>query len=163
MRLIYLFIILIIFLVSCEKKSEERENAVISKGGVVVDVNGKPISLPKDKLIILNFMAYSCSACMKEIPVLKKILKEPEFKNKFVLIGMVIDSKKNDFSDPEFPKYANNNVNFIKFPVPGTPTTYIITPEGKKLIYILGAVTEDSLRKYLRKAMLKYKGAKSPT
>jgi len=162
MRLLSVFLVIVMILSSCKNKSEKKESVSISKGAVIVDINGNSIPLPEDKLIVLNFMAYGCSSCMKEIPVLKKVLKEPEFKDKFVLIGMVIDSTKNDFSDPEFPKYANNKVNFVRFPVPGTPTTYIITPKGKKLIYILGAITEESLKNYLRKALERYKGAKSP-
>ncbi len=161
-KLTFILLFITIFF-ACNKKEEKKENVQIPKGAILVDKNGNPIPLPKDKLIVVNFMAYSCSSCMKEIPVLKKVLKEPEFKNKFVLIALAIDADKNDLSDPDFPIYANNNVNQVRFPVPGTPTTYIITPEGKKLVYILGAVTEENLRNFLREALKKYKGAKAPT
>lgn len=86
----------------------------------------------------------------------KKVLRNPEFKNKFYLVGLVIDTNKNDLSDKEFPTYANNKINFIKFPVPGTLTTYIITPKGKKLVYIFGAVTEKNFEKFLKEALKKY-------
>ena len=162
MKKIISLLLIFAILIACNKREEKKESIKIPKGAILVDKNGNPIPLPKDKLIVVNFMAYSCSSCMEEIPILKKVLKEPEFKDRFTLIAIAIDGDKNDFSDPEFPIYANNSINQVRFPVPGTPTTYIITPEGKKLVYILGAVTEENLKKFLREALDKYKGAKAP-
>lgn len=162
MKKIAIVLLLFAVITACNKKEEKKESVQIPKGTILVDKDGNPIPLPQDKLIIVNFMAYSCSACMEEIPVLKKVLKQPQFKDKFVLIALAIDGDKNDFSDPEFPIYANNNINQVRFPVPGTPTTYIITPKGKKLIYIIGAVKEENLKKFLRQAIGKYKGQKAP-
>ena len=107
------------------------------------DKFGNPVKLPENKLIVLNFMAYSCGHCMAEIPIIKKVSREPEFKNNFVVIAFAIDGKQNDFKDPEFPIYANHPENQVRFPILGTPTTYIITPNGKKLITIYGALTEE--------------------
>ena len=153
-----LLILLMVF-TSCEKK-EEKTVSNIPKGAIVINHNGDVIPLPEDKIIILNFMAYSCSSCMEELPILKKVLKEEKYKDKFYLVGIAIDSKKNDFSDKEFPIYSNNRLNQVRFPVPGTPTTYIITPKGKKLVIIYGAVTEENLRKFLNEALEKYEKQK---
>lgn len=119
------------------------------------DKFGKEIPLPQDKIIILNFMAYSCGHCMAEIPIFKKVLKEPEFKDKFVIYGFAIDGKENNFQDKDFPIYANNPKNNVLFPTMGTPTTYIISPSGRKLQIIYGAVTEENLRKFLRESIKK--------
>ncbi len=146
---------LLIFIIACQK-TEEKKVSKIPKDAIVIDYEGNKIPLPEDKIIILNFMAYSCSSCMEEIPILKKVLSEDKYKDKFYLIGLAIDSKKNDFSDKEFPIYSNNRLNQVRFPVPGTPTTYIITPKGKKLVIIYGAVTEENLRKFLDEALTKY-------
>jgi thiol-disulfide isomerase/thioredoxin len=153
--IIYLF--LVVVFISCDKKEENKSLKVAPKNAIVIDYEGKEIPLPKDKLIILNFLAYSCSSCMEEIPILKKVLKEDKYKDRFYLVGLVIDSKENDLSDKQFPIYANNKINQVKFPVPGTPTTYIISPEGKKLVIIYGAITEENLRKFLDEALIKYK------
>ena len=144
---------------SCDKK-EEKKVSNLPKKAIVIDYEGNIIPLPEDKIIILNFMAYSCSACMEEIPILKKVLKEEKYEDKFYLVGIAIDSKKNNFSDKEFPIYSNNKINQIRFPVPGTPTTYIITPKGKKLVIVYGAITEENLRKFLNEALEKYKKQK---
>ena len=152
------FIPLFLLIFSCEKdKNTEKSPEELSKY-ILVDKNGKPIPLPKDKLIVVNFLAYSCVSCMKEIPEMKKVISLPEYKNKFQIIGIVIDSSKGDLSDPLFPIYPNHNANFVRFPVRGTPTTYIITPEGKKLVSIIGAVNEESFKKFLNEALKKYKG-----
>ncbi len=161
-----LIIFSFIFTFSCNEKNTEIQSQTEKKSksiAILKDKNGNPIPLPEDKLIIVNFFAYSCSSCMKEMPILKKVLKEPEFKGKFQIIGMVLDSDKPDLSDPNFPIYPNNNENFVRFRVPGTPTTYIITPKGKKLVIIFGAVTEESFRKFLREALEKYKRLNNQT
>ncbi len=150
------FLIFLIFLFSCREKEESITKYA---GYILVDKEGKEIPIPKDKLIFVNFMAYSCSSCMKEIPVIKKVLREKQYKDLFAFIGCVIDADKNDLSDPFFPMYTCNRSNFVRFPVSGTPTTYIITPDGKKLIVIFGAVTEENLRKYLNTAIKKYEKA----
>ncbi len=164
---LFLFPLLIfifgLFFISCKEKSGQPESPTSAKStnAILLDKKGNPVPLPQDKLIIVNFFAYSCSSCMKEMPILKKIVQEPEFKDKFQIIGMVLDSSKPDLSDPIFPIYPNNNKNFVRFKVPGTPTTYIITPKGKKLVIIFGAVTEDSFRKFLKEALKKYEGLKN--
>ncbi|SNZ08591.1 plasmid transfer operon protein [Persephonella hydrogeniphila] len=155
MRYIFIFIPIFIILLSCQEKEKTSDKELHRY--ILVDKNGNPVPLPKDKLIVVNFLAYSCSSCMKEIPVLKKVIQEPQFKDKFQLIGIVIDSDKGDLSDPVFPIYPSHKQNFVRFPVPGTPTTYIITPEGKKLVVIYGAVTEKNFREFLKQALEKMK------
>ncbi len=138
-----------LFLFSC--KSTDKGNVTVSKH-ILIDANGKPIHLPQDKLIVVNFLAYSCSSCMKEIPEMKKVISQSPYKERFKIIGMVIDSKKGDLTDKLFPIYPNNKANFVRFPVSGTPTTYIITPKGKKLVVIFGAVNEERFKKFLDQA-----------
>jgi len=147
------FLLTAALFVSCQK--EDKKTAKPVSKHILIDAQGNPVPLPEDKLIVLNFMAYSCTACMEEIPVMKKVIQEPEFKDKFQIIAMVIDSDKPDLSDPLFPIYPNNRHNFVRFPVPGTPTTYIITPQGKKLVIIYGAITEENFRKFLKQALKK--------
>jgi len=152
-RLLFILPFLVVsFLFSCKGKQETVEKY----NYLLVDKNGKEIPLPKNKIIFINFMAYSCSACMKELPLLKKVLSEKQYRDKVAFIGCVIDADKNDLSDKNFPFYSCNKANFVRFPVPGTPTTYIISPDGKKLIVVYGAFTEKNLRKFLDKAIKKY-------
>ena len=150
----FLMFFLVFLTFSCQK--EQADNKEVFKS-ILLSADGKPIPLPEDKLIFINFLAYSCTSCMKELPVIKKVLSEPKYKDKFQFIGIVIDSDKGDFSDPNFPIYPGHKRNFVRFPVQGTPTTYIITPKGKKLVVIFGAVTEENLRKFLDQALQKAK------
>ncbi len=155
MKFIKLLIIFtFLFLVGCKEKVEiDRETAKI----ILLTKDNREIKLPKDKLIVVNFFAYSCTTCMREMPILKKIITEdPEFKGKFIIIGMALDGDKDDLSDPTFPKYVNNRRNFVRFPVPGTPTTYIIDYTGRKYAVIYGATTEEQLKEILREAWQKY-------
>ncbi|WP_084609399.1 TlpA family protein disulfide reductase [Sulfurihydrogenibium subterraneum] len=139
-----IFLVLILFLTASGKEKT-----------LLLDKFSNPVPLPSDKLIILNFMAYSCGHCMAEIPTIKKVLKEKEFEGRFVVIAFALDGKENNFKDRDFPIYANNPKNQVIFPIFGTPTTYIITPSGKKLAVIYGALTEENIRKYLREALSK--------
>ncbi|MDQ7055607.1 MAG: TlpA disulfide reductase family protein [Persephonella sp.] len=150
-------LLLTVLLVSCQKEKKDRP---VLTDHILLDKSGKPVPLSENRLIVLNFMAYSCSSCMEEIPVMKKVIKEEPFRGRFQIIGMVIDSDKGDLSDPLFPICPNHKHNFVRFPVPGTPTTYIITPEGKKLVIIYGAVTEENFRKFLLQALEKAKKSK---
>jgi len=152
------FLLFFIFLLACFscQKEEKTEKKDIHKY-ILVDKSSNPIPLPEDKLIVVNFLAYSCGSCMKELPVIKKVLREKDYRERFNFIGIVIDSDKGDFSDPDFPIYPGHKQNFIRFPVPGTPTTYIITPQGRKLVIIHGAVTEENFRKFLNQALEKVK------
>ncbi len=162
MKKIFTFFLFFILIFSCDDKKSvknEKSNEKLSKY-ILVDKEGNPIPLPKDKLIIVNFLAYSCVSCMKEIPVMKKVVLMPQYRDKFQIIGIVIDSSKGDLTDPLFPIYPNHNVNFVRFPVRGTPTTYIITPKGKKLVVIIGAVNEENFKKFLNEALEKYKKEK---
>ncbi len=127
----------------------------VEKKVVILDKFGNPISLPENKIILLNFMAYSCGHCMAEIPTIKKVLKEKEFKDRVVVIAFAVDGKENNLKDKDFPIYANNPKNQVVFPIMGTPTTYIVNSSGKKLALIYGSLTEENLRKYLQDAISK--------
>lgn len=129
-------------------------NIAFGKDIYLLDKNGNKIELPKDKIIIINFMAYSCGHCMAEIPIFKKVLKKEEFKDKFYIVAFAIDGKENNFKDKDFPIYANNPKNQVIFPIFGTPTTYIIK-NGKKINVIYGAITEENLIKFLRESLKK--------
>ena len=156
----FVFFSFFLFTFSCDnQKTTEKSPQELSKY-ILVDKEGNPIPLPKDKLIVVNFLAYSCVSCMKEIPEMKKVVLMPQYRDKFQIIGIVIDSSKGDLTDPTFPIYTNHNANLVRFPVRGTPTTYIITPKGKKFVVIIGAVNEESFKKFLDEALEKYKKEK---
>ncbi|WP_297888598.1 TlpA disulfide reductase family protein [Sulfurihydrogenibium sp.] len=144
MRKIVFFVLMIVYLSFAE-----------SKKVILLDKSGNPVYLPENKIVLVNFMAYRCGHCMAEIPVIKKVLKETDFKDKVVVIAFAIDGKENNFKDKDFPIYANNPKNQVIFPIMGTPTTYILSPSGKKLAVIYGAFTEENLRKYLKEAISK--------
>lgn len=145
MKKLTLYLILILFTFSFGQQ----------KKPILLDKSGNPVFLPENKIILLNFIAYSCGHCMAEIPTIKKVLKDPEFKDKVVVIAFAIDGKENNLKDKDFSIYANNPKNQVIFPIMGTPTTYIISPNGKKLAVIYGALTEENLRRYLREAISK--------
>ncbi len=160
---VVVLIFIFLFLTGCNTEKREDSSLKTKKtNAILIDAKGNPVPLPKDKLILVNFMAYSCSACMEEIPTIKKILSLPNYKDKFKVIAFAIDSTENNLKDKEFPIYGNNKLNQVRFPVPGTPTTYIITPQGKKLVIIVGAVREDRLKNFLNEALEKYNKLKKP-
>jgi len=150
----YITLLIFIFVIGC-KTEEKTENTDKNLNAVLLDKEGNPIPLDENKIIVVNFLSYSCVSCMKELPVFKQVLSEEKYKDKFQFVGIVLDSSEGDFSDKNFPIYPNNNRNFVRFKVNGTPTTYIILPNGRKLIVIYGAITPKSLRKFLDEALRK--------
>ncbi len=79
----------------------------------------------------------------------------------FLFVFLFVSCQKDKEPRPSpYLLYPSSSQNFVRFPVPGTPTTYIITSGGKKLVIIYGAATEGNFRKFLFQALKKAKKSK---
>lgn len=124
-------------------------------GVVATDTQDHPFTL-KDlhgKWVYVNYWAYFCHPCREEIPALNKFYQT--HKDKVVVVGVNLDNSS--FRETlqqakglhiTYP-LSNSNSGAIFHvddnSVTGTPTTYVINPEGKLVNTLYGSQTVSSL------------------
>lgn len=110
----------------------------------------------RGKWVFVNYWAGYCVICAKEIPTLIRFQKENP--DNVVVLGVnygaetdqVIkaDMKRLRFNYPIIPGQPNILNNFGK--VVGTPTTVIISPEGKMVKKVVGRQTLEELYSHIK-------------
>ena len=104
------------------------------------DIDGNTIDISKlnGKIIVLNFWASWCKACLKEMASLQRLHLKTANRDIAVIavnIGEDIDTITSFFNSiddkPTFPVVIGNNTDIAtKWQVKGLPTTYIINANG---------------------------------
>lgn len=126
-------------------------------------IEGKKISMAslKGKVVLINFWATECRACVTEMPALASIYNEYKSKG-FEVIAVAMPY------DP--PAQVLNYATQKKLPFPVmddglgdivrqfddvsvTPTTYIFNKQGKRIQYTVGALNFKQLRLLLDKEL----------
>ena len=126
-------------------------------------IAGKEISMAslKGKVVLVNFWATECRACVTEMPALVSIYNEYKAKG-FEIIAVAMPY------DP--PAQVLNYATQKKLPFPVmddglgdivrqfddvavTPTTYIFNKQGKRILYAVGALDFKVLRQLLDKEL----------
>jgi arsenite methyltransferase len=103
-------------------------------------ITGEPVSLAdfKGKVVLLNFWASWCSACMGEFPQLKELFAK-HGEQGLVIIGISLDEEAKAFQDVvdkhglAWPQVRDGKDGQIArlFNVHGTPAYYVLNREGK--------------------------------
>lgn len=123
----------------------------------VTDTNGKIHTLAgyKGKWVLVNYWATWCPPCLEEIPDL--IALHENKKNNLVVIGVAMEYRNakqvTDFADGLLVSYpivlgTPQVVNQIG-PVPGLPTTYLYSPDGKMVAQQVGAITREAVESFI--------------
>lgn len=123
----------------------------------VTDTNGKIHTLAgyKGKWVLVNYWATWCPPCLEEIPDL--IALHENKKNNLVVIGVAMEYRNakqvTDFADGMLVSYpivlgTPQVVNQIG-PVPGLPTTYLYSPDGKMVAQQVGAITREAVESFI--------------
>ena len=122
----------------------------------VVDAKGKTHHLQdyKGKWVLVNFWATWCPPCLEEMPDLQKL---HETHKDLVVIGIAMDYK-----DPKYViSFAEDLL--VTFPIvlgdqkiaaqfgrlSGLPTTYLYSPQGNLAAQNVGALTRQSVERYI--------------
>jgi len=129
------------------------------------DVNGKDVSLSdyRGKWVIVNYWATWCPPCKEEIPEL--IQFHDEHKDDLaVVLGVDLEdidvNSLREFVDDSmisYPVLIGEGSEYLSElgPVPGLPTTYMVSPEGHVVARQVGPVTAEALEKFIERKMKK--------
>ena len=122
----------------------------------MVDTKGKTHRLQdyKGKWVLVNFWATWCPPCLEEMPDLQKL---HETRKDLVVLGIAMDYK-----DPQYViSFADDLL--VTFPIvlgnqkiasqigriSGLPTTYLYSPQGTLAAQNVGALTRQSVERYI--------------
>ena len=123
------------------------------------DLQGEPHSLSdyRGKWVVVNYWATWCPPCLDEIPELVDFHERHRDGN-----AVVLGVNHEDIS----PQFLRSFVDMLKItypvlrseplpdtplgPVPGLPTTYIISPEGERVARQVGPVTAQMIEQYIQ-------------
>lgn len=123
-------------------------------------LNGVTESLSdyRGKWVVVNYWATWCPPCIEEMPELQSF-HDDYHETKAVVLGLNAESIDNDlimtFLDDYFITYPNYKVGPVsRSPfgsIPGLPTTYLITPDGKPAARQVGGITREMIESFIDK------------
>ena len=122
--------------------------------GTTVDLAGQD-----GQLLLINFWATWCAPCREEIPDLKTLHSDLE---NLTVIGIALDRKGREVVAPFTRKLEINYPIVVdeagtaeaEFgPIPGLPTTILVTPGGQITKRVVGIFPTEEMRPTLRKML----------
>ncbi len=122
-----------------------------------LDGNTHRLSDYRGKWVVVNYWATWCPPCLQEIPELVQF-HERHKDSDAVVLGINMES-----IEPELLRGFVED-NFVNYPVlqgghdpqgvgniPGLPTTYLVGPDGKPVARQVGAITAESIERFIDK------------
>ncbi|MBT3204617.1 MAG: TlpA family protein disulfide reductase [Gammaproteobacteria bacterium] len=126
----------------------------------LTDLNGKESKLTDylGKWVVVNYWATWCPPCREEMPELQAFHDKHE-KTDGVVLGLntevIAEDDIKEFLDDYFVTYPNFRVGPVSDTelgkVPGLPTTFLVSPEGKVEARQVGGVTLKMIEKFIKK------------
>ena len=146
-------VLLLAVLVFEVTKDKQAPNATFTT------LQGKKISMTslKGKVVLVNFWATECRACVTEMPALASIYNEYKSKGfEVIAVAMPYDPPAQVFNYATqkklpFPVMDDGFGDIVRQfdDVSVTPTTYIYNKQGKRIQYTIGALNFKQLRQLL--------------
>ena len=171
---------LVFLLVACgggnDQQSSEASSSSASSGplpGKVRDVEPEPVpdltletldgasidlAEQDGRLLLVNFWATWCAPCREEIPDLKALHSDLE-EDGLTVIGVALDRKGREVVDPFVDQHeinypivvdAEGSAEAELGPIPGLPTTILVTPDGQITKRVVGIFPTDEMRPILQ-------------
>lgn len=130
------------------------------KNFTVTDVNGKLVSLSDfiGKPIVINFWAYWCGPCGRELPHFDKLAKEYKGTVEFLMVSVDLSKEtvkkyvlQNGYT---FPLYFDDTESGSDaYSVSAIPVTVFITADGNIDEKLVGAISETTLRNHITRIL----------
>jgi thiol-disulfide isomerase/thioredoxin len=114
----------------------------------LVDLNDKPVlfSRFKDKTIFLNFWATWCGPCLREMPSIEKLARNPRLQGKNIEFVCVSVDRSTEVVR-QYVADKNSPMTILRtadvppvFQTEGIPATFVIAPDGRIAGSEVGAV-----------------------
>lgn len=165
-------LILLITLIGLPAMAEQAQAAENNSGQVKVDsarnavdfelqgIDGKTYRLSdyRGKWVLVNYWATWCPPCLEELPELE-IFHNNHKDTDAVVLGV----NSENISQEELKKFTDDQ--FLSFPIllskpsassplgplPGLPTSYMVSPEGVVVAQQIGGITAAALEAYIER------------
>jgi thiol-disulfide isomerase/thioredoxin len=117
------------------------------------------LAAQEGELLLINFWATWCAPCREEIPDLKSLHTDLD---NLTVIGIALDRKGREVVEPFAQKLDINYPIVIDEagtaeaafgPIPGLPTTILVTPEGQITKRVVGIFPTEDMKPTLREML----------
>jgi len=127
----------------------------------LTDTHGNKVNLSsyQGKWIVVNYWATWCPPCIIEMPELQAFHDRHAATDDAIVLGinteLIGEQQLQQFLDDYFITYPI----FVSKPtqqselglIPGLPTTFLVTPQGKVVARQVGPVTEEMIEQFIKK------------
>jgi thiol-disulfide isomerase/thioredoxin len=127
----------------------------------LTDISGNKVNLSsyQGKWVVVNYWATWCPPCIIEMPELQAFHDRHAAADDAIVLGinteLIGKQQLQQFLDDYFISYPT----FVSKPtqqselglIPGLPTTFLVTPQGKVVARQVGPVTQEMIEQFIKK------------
>ena len=142
----------VFFSVSCKEESAQIGQPAPEIAAFDLQGNKASLSDWQGKTVLINFWSETCGACIAELRTLQQWAEK--YPNQVQLIAMNIDGEKADTQaivtkrQLTLPVFKDQmKITAERYQLVGTPTSFVIDPNGKVIYKFEGLISENDLQR----------------